>query len=302
MKPQPAIFTEGSSHHYFLEFDVPPHAELSGLIRGLQEALAPVGAATAGHEPVVVVGFGDALWRRWAPSSCPDQLRAFQPIQGVGQHRAPATQHDLWFWIHGDHIDENLARALHVGRALQGAASLALEERGFTHRDSRDLTGFIDGTANPTGDERQLVALVPDGTPGAGGSFVLAQRWVHDLQAFWALPTAEQERVIGRTRPESVEFEGDAMPADSHVSRTDIEHDGVSQKLYRRSAPFGTVREQGLYFLGFACDPGRFEAILSSMFGTSGDGEHDRLIEYSKPTSGAFYFAPSQSDLEELLS
>jgi putative iron-dependent peroxidase len=302
MIPQAAIFSEGSSHHDYLEFDVPADVELSELTDALQQALALVRGATAGHEPEVAVGFGDALWRRLAPESCPDQLRAFQPVQGAGQHRAPATQHDLWFWIHGDHIDENLARALQVQHALHGLASLALEERGFTHRDSRDLTGFIDGTANPTGVERQLAALIPEGAPGAGGSFVLAQRWVHDLQAFWALPTAEQERVIGRTRPDSVELQGDAMPADSHVSRTDIEQDGVSQELYRRSAPFGTVREQGLYFLGFACDPGRFEAILSSMFGTSGDGEHDRLIEFSTPTSGAFYFAPSQPDLEALLS
>jgi putative iron-dependent peroxidase len=302
MNPQPAIFAEGSSHHYYLEFDVPGDAQLSELTDALRQALAPVSAATAGHEPELAVGFGDVLWRRLAAESCPDQLRAFQPIQGAGQHSAPATQHDLWFWIHGDHIDENLARALQVQRALQGCASLALDERGFTHRDSRDLTGFIDGTANPAGDERQLAALIPEGAPGAGGSFVLAQRWVHDLQAFWALPTAEQELVIGRTRLDSVELKGDAMPADSHVSRTDIKHEGISQELYRRSAPFGTVREQGLYFLGFACDPGRFESILSSMFGTTGDGEHDRLIEFSTPTSGAFYFAPSEPDLEALLS
>ena len=119
---------------------------------------------------------------------------------------------------------------------------------------------------------------------------------------FHALAEADQERVIGRTKPDSVELEGEGMPADSHVSRTDLKQDGVAMKLYRRSAPIGSVDAHGLYFLGFACDPLRFEVILNSMFGASGAGAHDRLMEFSRATTGSFYFAPSENELQEFLA
>jgi putative iron-dependent peroxidase len=279
---QGGIFAEGSSHHYFLEYDAADGASASAIREQLRTALSTFPGVPAGCEPHQVVGFGDSLWRELAPDRAPDALRPFRSIEGVSGHRAPATQHAIWFWIHGDRHDENLARALWINGALRGAASLALEERGFSYRDSRDLTGFIDGTANPKDDERQAAALVPDGARGAGGSFVLTQRWIHDLAAFHRLPVAEQERVIGRTKPDSEEL--------------------VALELYRRSAPIGTVREHGLYFLAFARDPERFELVLESMFGASGDGVHDRLIEFSKATSGSFYFAPSQADLEAALA
>jgi putative iron-dependent peroxidase len=123
---------------------------------------------------------------------------------------------------------------------------------------------------------------------------------VHDLDAFNAMPQAEQEQVIGRTKPDSIELEGDAMPASSHVSRTDVSEDGVALKIYRRSAPFGSVGRHGLYFLAFSCDPHRFDVQLRRMFGVSGDGEHDRLIEFSEPVSGSYWFAPSIEDLAGL--
>jgi putative iron-dependent peroxidase len=123
---------------------------------------------------------------------------------------------------------------------------------------------------------------------------------VHDSDAFLALPEPEQERVIGRTKPDSIELEGDAMPPDSHVSRTDVSVDGVPQKIYRRSVPFGSVGEHGLYFLAFACDLRRFEIQLRRMFGVADDGEHDRLIEFSKPTTGSYWFAPSEQAMRSL--
>lgn len=179
---------------------------------------------------------------------------------------------------------------------------MALEQHGYLFRDSRDLTGFIDGTANPKEDARRDVALVPEGKPGAAGSFVLAQQWVHDLTSFHAMDETDQERVIGRTKPDSIELSGDAMPLDSHVSRTDLKKDGVGVKIYRRSAPFGGVLEHGLYFWGFAGELERFDLMLASMFGTTGDGLHDRLIEYSRATTGAYYFAPSQPGLNDAIT
>lgn len=299
---QAAIFEEGTRHHYFLEYDIAATGDTETLRACLRTALSVSSELSSASGPHRVVGFGDALWRQLAPDRVPEELRPFRPIDGVEGFRAPSTQHALWVWIHSDRHDENFASALHVHRAVTPVGSLALEEHGFTYFDSRDLIGFVDGTANPEGDARRDAALVPDGEPGAGGSFVFAQRWVHDLAAFSALPIEGQERVIGRTKPDSVELEGEAMPGDSHVSRTDLERDGVALKIYRRSAPFGTVGEHGLYFLAFACDPARVEEQLSSMFGCSGDGLHDRLLAFSTATTGAFYFAPSREDLEAALS
>ena len=288
--PQSGIFVEGASFHHFLEYDV---------TASRQDAAAAVRAVldvAAGSKVNVVIAFGPALWGSLCPGAGPDALRPFSPIDGKGR-AAPANQRDLFVWVHGDHHDDVLDTALDVHRALAAVGTLALDERGFVYHDSRDMTGFVDGTANPKGDDRATAALVPEGRAGAGGAYVLTQKWVHDLDSFRALPVSEQECVIGRTKPDSVELTGAAMPPDSHVSRTDVKVDGVAYKMYRRSAPIGTVSEHGLYFLAFACDPIRFDVSLQRMFGVAGDGVHDRLTEFSKAVTGAYWFAPSREDL-----
>ncbi len=296
---QAAIFREGSGHHYWLEYDLRETASVAEVRAAVSSILALRSDVDDQPDANLVVAFSDGVWRELAPDCVPGGLRSFEPIAGADGHHAPATQHGLWFWIHGDRHDQNVACALQIHRVMQGIATLALEEQGFTYRDSRDLTGFVDGSANPKEDARFAVAMVPEGQPGAGGSFVIAQRWVHNLEAFHALDQGAQERVIGRTKPDSVELEGDAMPPDSHVSRTDLKQDGEGVKIYRRSAPFAKMCEHGLYFQAFACALERFDLLLSSMFGTTGDGVHDRLIEFSQPTSGSYYFAPSQQDIEK---
>lgn len=256
--------------------------------------------AARGGGSQVVCAFGAAQLRRLAPTETPDELCDFDAIEGRDGTGIPATQRDVLFWIHGAGVDRNLDCALAIDRAFRGTARLELDEKGFTYHDSRDLTGFIDGTANPKGDDARAAALVPEGRTGAGGAFVLTQRWVHDLAAFEALPVGEQERVIGRTKPDSIELEGDAMPATSHVARTDVAVGGVPIKIYRRSAPFGGVGEQGLYFPAFACDPGRFDILLRRMFGLWDDGIHDRLTAYSIPVTSSYWFAPSEEALRAL--
>lgn len=179
---------------------------------------------------------------------------------------------------------------------MASVSTLELDEKGFKYHDSRDLTGFIDGTANPKEEAARAAALVAGDGPGGGGAFVLTQRWVHDLDAFVELPVADQKRVIGRTKPDSIELEGDAMPPDSQVSRTDVS----SAKIYRRSAPFGSVAEKGLYFLAFACDIGRFDLLLRRMYGVADGGIRDRLTVYSRPVTGSYWFAPSEEDVTGL--
>ncbi len=304
MEPQRGIFQEDSRHHHFLEYLWPPDQPRGAIARALVEARAAARTGR-GNGPAVVGAFGPRLWAEIARPNIsgdrPEGLRDFAAIKGAGDGpAAPTTQRDLLFWIQGGGRDGVLDRALAIHRALGAAARLELDLTGFTYHDSRDLTGFIDGTANPKDAERREVALVPAGLPGAGGAFVLSQKWVHDLAAFRAQPVAEQEWVIGRTKADSIELEGAAMPADSHVSRSDVSLDGVAQKIYRRSTPFGGVAEHGLYFLAFARELSRFDVQLRRMFGASEDGLRDRLTEFSKPVTGSYWFAPSEDALMRL--
>ena len=172
---------------------------------------------------------------------------------------------------------------------------LAAEQAGFTYHEGRDETGFVDGTANPPVRRAADVALVPLGQPGEAGSYVLAMRWVHDLDAFHRLSIEEQERVIGRTKVESIELSDEDKPPDAHIARVEL---GDDDEIFRRSVPYGTVGEHGLYFVAFSADPSRYQRMLARMFGV--DGQRDRLTDFSKPVSGGYYFAPSNAALREL--
>ncbi len=279
---QRGIFAEGASHHVFLEFGACDR--FAGPLPGRALAATPV----RGGEQVIA--FGEAFLRQLrlrAPA-----FPAFAPIDGRGGAKAPATQQAMFVWLHGGLRDELFARALAWRRVLAPVAELAFENHGFRFRDNRDLTGFVDGTANPKGDDRHAAALLA-APAHRGGSFVLAQRWVHDLARFDKLAVAEQERVFGRTKADSVELAGPAMPPDSHVSRTDLP--GV--KIYRRSVPVGGVADAGLFFLAFSADAARFDTLLRSMFGLAEDGRLDRMLAYTRPVTGAYYYAPPASTL-----
>ena len=294
-RPQPGIFAQGTRSHYHLEFDLLPGATDDAVVAALDGLREP--SVTAGGSNIVV-GFGADLWRRLQPSDAPAELSAFVPIEGDGR-RAPATQHDVWVWSHGTGEDVELDVARAVAMVLSPVATLAAEQPCFVYRDSRDLTGFIDGTENPPVEEAFDVALVADGQPGAGGAFVLAQKWVHDLTRFHAQSQTEQEATIGRTKPDSIEL--DAKPPTAHIARVVIEEDGEELELYRRSTPYGRVEQSGLYFLAFSADPSRFTKMLQRMFDVDGEGVHDHLIDFSTPVSGAFYFAPSLDALDGML-
>jgi putative iron-dependent peroxidase len=296
--PQFGIFAQGTIAHAFVEWDLRPDVDLREVAQVLGRLRGPTVSAGGVN---LVLAFGSELRRALAPEHLPDGLGPFERIGMLGGHHAPATQHDLWLWINGSSQDVVFEHARAAARAIDEVAQLAGEQMAFVHRDSRDLTGFIDGTANPTLVEAPAAALVPDGRPGAGGSHVLAMRWVHDLDAFEALPVAEQEQVFGRTKPESLELEEDAKPPTAHIARVEIEDEaGNELPIYRRSVPYGTVAEHGLYFVAFAADRSRYDRMLARMFGTDAEGHRDRLTEFSRPVSGAYYFAPPLNLLTEL--
>ncbi len=295
--PQHGIFAQGTVAHYFLEFDL-RRVELTRAVEAIGQLRSP--AVSAGGVNLVIA-FGADLWRRITPDHAPSSLRNFAEIVGPNGRRAPATQHDLWLWINGSTSDVVFEHVRAAAKLLKDVAIVAAEQPCFVHRDSRDLTGFIDGTANPQMLDAPMVALVPHGQPGEDGSHVLAMRWEHNLDAFEALSVADEQRVFGRTKVDSVELEGNAKPPTAHIARVEIEDSsGEELPIYRRSVPYGTVSEHGLYFVAFSADPTRYHRMLARMFGTSGDGLYDRLTDFSRPLSGSFYFAPSLTLLAEL--
>jgi putative iron-dependent peroxidase len=293
--PQPGIFAQGTRSHYHLEFDLRPgvsDASICAAVGHLREPSVTVGGSN------IVVGFGPGVWHRLKRDDAPDNLLPFIDVEGDGG-RAPATQHDIWVWSHGTGEDVQLDVARGVAAAFAPVATLAQEQPGYVYRDSRDLTGFIDGTENPPVEAAHDVAVVPDGDTGAGGAHVIAMRWVHNLDAFHAQSLEEQQGTFGRTKPDSVELKD--KPPTAHISRVVIEEDGEELEIYRRSVPYGRVGELGLYFIAFSTDPSRFHKMLARMFGATGDGLHDRLVDFTTPVSGAFYFAPSLDALDGIL-
>jgi putative iron-dependent peroxidase len=199
----------------------------------------------------------------------------------------PATQHDAVLWLSGSAYDVIFDTTREVIAALKAAASVAEEAVSWPYRHDRDLTGFIDGTENPSLIDAPDIALIPDGSPGAGGSVLLLQTWSHDATAWDSLPAARQEEVIGRTKDASVELE-DKAP-ESHVARTDQDRFG---KIFRRNMPYGTATDHGTMFVGFSAEQRRLVAMLESMAGLT-DGVRDALTRYARPLTGAYYFIPS---------
>jgi putative iron-dependent peroxidase len=175
--------------------------------------------------------------------------------------------------------------------ALDKVAQVAEETSSWPYHHDRDLTGFIDGTENPSLVDAPDIALIPEGSPGAGGSVLLLQKWTHDAVAWESQPIPEQEKVIGRTKPDSVEL--DDRPADSHAARTDQDQFG---KIFRRNMPYGTVTDHGTMFVGFSADQRRLVAMLENMAGKT-DGVRDRLTFFARALTGSYYFVPSLQDL-----
>ncbi len=290
--PQSGIFAQGTNAHHFLEFDLAPGVRAAQALPSFRRLRTPDVSAGGVN---LVVAFGADAWREVAPSMAPASLAAFTEVVGTDGHRAPATQHDAWLWISGSNPDVTFDHARAAANAIADVTVLAAEQAGFTYHEGRDETGFVDGTANPPVRRAADASLVPLGQPGEAGSHVLAMRWVHDLDAFHRLSIDEQQRVIGRTKPLSIELSDDDKPPDAHIARVEL---GDEFEIFRRSVPYGTVGEHGLYFVAFSADPSRYQRMLARMFGL--DGPRDRLTDFSTPVSGAYYFAPSNAALREL--
>ena len=219
-------------------------------------------------------------------------------------HRAPATPGDLLFHLRHERMDVCFEFASQVMTRLARAATVADEVHGFRYFDERDLLGFVDGTENPVGRAAGAAALVGDADPGfAGGSYVVVQKYVHDMDAWNALPVEEQEKVIGRTKLSDIEMPDDVKPANSHVALNTIEEpDGTERQILRANMPFGQVGrgEFGTYYIAYAATPSVTEQMLVNMFIGNPPGNTDRILDFSTAVTGSLFFAPSADFLDDL--
>ena len=289
--PQSGIFALGTASHAYLEFDRRSEPTASDLVRAIVSLREP--RTTMGGVNLVA-GFRPELWAAVVPDDLPRGLAGFnEDLVGADGFVVPATQHDAVLWLSGSAYDVIFDTAREAIAALGGLASVAEETSSWPYQHDRDLTGFIDGTKNASLIDASGVALIPDGEPGAGGTILLLQKWVHDATAWESLAVADQETIIGRRKLDSVELE--PLPAGSHVASTDQERFG---EVFRRNMPYGTVTEHGTMFVGFSSERRRLDAMLESMAGL-GDGPRDELTRYTRPLTGAYYFIPSIERLRD---
>jgi putative iron-dependent peroxidase len=186
---------------------------------------------------------------------------------------------------------------------LAGSVDLVDETHGFKYFDERDLLGFVDGTENPTGQEACEAATIGDeDSDFTGGSYVVVQKYLHDLVAWGAVSVEEQERVIGRTKLDDIELADAVKPTNSHVAlNTIVDADGVERQIVRDNMPFGSAGsgEFGTYFIGYARDPGVTEQMLENMFLGVPPGNTDRILDFSRPVTGSLFFIPSLDLLDD---
>jgi putative iron-dependent peroxidase len=290
--PQAGMFALGTSSHTYLEFDIldaKKRNEFASTISAIREPRTTTGGVN------FVIGFRPELWREMVPDDAPPSMEGFnQEIKGTDGFVMPGTQHDAVVWLSGSAYDVVFDMARSIIHDLAGQASLGEETSGWSYQHDRDLTGFIDGSENPTLLDAPAAALLPEGVPGAAGSVLLLQKWKHKTAEWEALPVDQQQRIMGRTKPESIELEN--KPADSHVARTDQDEFG---HIFRRNMPYGKVDDHGTMFVGFSSDQKRLSRMLDSMAGLI-TGTRDALTRFTQPLTGSYYFVPSVESLRRL--
>ena len=270
-------------------------ADLSGLVRAVGFR-APDGRLSC------VTGIGAAAWDRLTGAPRPAGLHPFQEIRADSRH-AVATAGDLLFHIRATRMDLCFELAAQIMTRLQGAVTVVDEVHGFRYFDERDLLGFVDGTENPEGQAAADATLIGAEDPAfAGGSYVITQKYLHDLEAWNRLPVEQQEQVIGRTKLSDIELADAVKPAFAHNALTTIVEDGQEVKILRDNMPFGSVGagEFGTYFIGYARSPAVIEQMLVNMFAGSPEGNYDRLLDVSRAVTGNLFFVPSLPLLESL--
>ena len=270
-------------------------SDVSGLRRS-------VGFRIPEGELTCVVGVGAGVWDRLFGAPRPAGLHPFLEIEG-SRHRAPATPGDLLFHLRAHRLDLCFELAQRLTARLAPCARVVDEVHGFRSFDERDLLGFVDGTENPEGAAALAAVLVGDEDPAfAGGSYVVVQKYLHDLDGWDALPVEAQERAMGRTKLADIELPDELKPANSHVAlNTIVDENGDQRQIVRFNMPFGRVGagEFGTYFIGYACGPDVIEQMLTNMFVGKPPGNADRILDFSTAVTGNLFFVPTVDFLDD---
>jgi putative iron-dependent peroxidase len=303
--PQHAILTNLTKYQWYTHLSRTEGADL-GVIKSALAAVRRAGSDVGVTVPVnVCLLFGPTLL-----ADLTDDVPAdFQPYPGYESPDgkvAKGTQEELLLWVHSADKDLCWETQFNFRNAVAGHMNVARETPTFIYRNSLDLSGFIDGTGNPAPEDQHDRAIVPEGEPGAGGSFCIAQRWVHDLKYFNGLSLQDQENTFGRTKDDSTKL-STQVPT-SHLSHVELREGETADEatakrgeMVRRSTPYafhdGTV---GLYFMGFCKTQAPMRERMEAIYGINGQAR-DALTDYSTPASGSYYFAPSVEALEAML-
>lgn len=304
VEPQ-AVIAPPARATVFLVVTLTPGRE--DTVRDLLEDLSGLRRSVSFRAPAdqlsCVVGIGSTAWDRLFGGPRPRELHAFVELNGE-HHRAPATPGDLLFHLRARRMDLCFELARLIGERLRGAVTVVDEVHAFKYFDERDLLGFVDGSENPEGQLATDSVFIGDEDPDfTGGSYVVVQKYLHDLTAWNALSSQEQEDVIGRTKLANVELPDDVKPADSHVALNTItDENGDERKIVRENMPFGTIgsAEFGTYFIGYARTPDVTEEMLRNMFLGDGDASHDRILDFSTAVTGCLFHVPTVSFLDDL--
>lgn len=273
------------------------------LLDGLDDLIKTVGFRDLGGKLSCIAAIGSALWDRLDSSSRPAELKPFSPIDGP-VHKAPSTPGDLLFHIRAERADLCFELERILLDVLGDAARVVDETSGFRYFDARDLLGFVDGTANPMGQDIPDSALVGEEDRAfAGGSYVVIQKYLHDLSAWKAIGTEQQERIIGRTKVDNIELDDQTENQKSHKNlATIVDSQGVEHDILRDNMPFGSPgrREFGTYFIGYSRRLWVIEKMLERMFIGEPEGAYDRILDFSTAQTGTTFFAPSRTTLAKL--
>jgi porphyrinogen peroxidase len=303
-EPQP-ILSHPTEAAIFLVLTVPSgsEAEVASMLADVAGIKRSVGFRIPEGELSCVVAIGAALWDRLETGPRPAGLHPFRELAGP-RHTAVATPGDLLFHIRARRFDLCFELAQRLTDRLRGHAEVVDEVHGFRSFDDRDVLGFVDGTENPEGAAAAEAVLIGDEDPAfAGGSYVIVQKYLHDLAAWDALSTEDQELIIGRTKLADLELPDEVKPADSHLALNVITGpDGEERQIMRFNMPFGQVgkAEFGTYYIAYARTSALIEEMLENMFIGNPPGNTDRILDFSTAITGALFFAPPADLLEDL--
>ena len=305
-EPQAVTQPQGMAAH-FIVLAIAPGAAAEDTVRGFLGNAAglarSVGRRLPEHRLSLVVGIGSDAWERLFGAPRPAGLHPFKELRG-SRHHAPATPGDLLQHNRAQTVDMCFELAMQAMRALEGAVQPVDEVHGFRYFDARSMVGFVDGTENPEGREAlEATCIGAEDAAFAGGSYAIVQKYLHDMAAWNALPTEEQERVVGRSKADNIEMADDVKPANSHVALNVVEdEEGNELDIVRANLPFAVPSrgEFGTYFIGYARDPAVTERMLTNMFIGRPPGNHDRLLDFSTAVTGSLFFVPALPLLEAL--